>query len=127
MARLGGNRSGGPRRTAVTRTPYWCADGNTNGKPVVSLGSDGKSIEGEWRYLPTGATHRQRVETIDPETGKAMYEEGQYEAKGWTPAHRMEKGDARLTLLPENNQEMMRDHKATPKFRKVDTKVKADA
>lgn len=97
MARLSQNRTGGPRRTTVARTPYWVPE------------------QSGWTFVPTGPTHKAKVEILDefnPDAGAR--EADQYEEKGWTPLYRVPDGDPRRDLLPRNHQDLMRDHKAIP-------------
>lgn len=96
MAKLNQNdRKGGPRRTTVVRTPYW------------------KPSESQWTFIPTGPTHNQKVEFTDPEAmDLGARELDQYESKGWVSLYRVPDDDPRRDLLPENYQELMRDHKA---------------
>lgn len=44
----------------------------------------------------------------------AVYTDGQYEAKGWVPFHKIAPNDKRRELLPVNFVAMMSDQKAIP-------------
>lgn len=96
--------SGNPSNTRTARRAYW-----------VSFDNGGK---GGWRFLAGDTAHIQQMVTADPETGSAILIEGVYESKGYEPLSRIPADDPRRKLLPTNWQELCRNHKAIPVFKK---------